>query len=194
MACFGRSTSTDQSLRPALEHADTIRRLFDLPQHGHVDSTCPPHTESTPQSATTTKNTMRNAIYWLAIALLVFSSCANTGSPLSPQVKWYITICRNNVTSLPASCVPGDQLTEQNGGIINLEVFTRCGIVTCTWACISKKNDGPFFAIKHWPWSLCQLCFSSEPLPKNCYQEPKPRQSRHPAIPVEASLMTHPLH
>lgn len=118
---------------------------------------------------------MRNTIYWLSIALLVFSSCSNKRAPLSPQEEWHIAVCKNNVTSLPAACFPGDQLTEENGGIINVEVLTRCGIVTCTWACISRKHDGPSFAVKHGPWSLCQLCFNTQPLPHDCYTKPDPK-------------------
>ena len=138
---------------------------------------------------------MKPTIYCISLALLVLSACGNKRQLLSPYIRWHLAVCQKNATSLPPTCIQGDNLKEENGGIVNIQVPTRCGVlITCTWACINKKNDGPFFAIKHGPWSLCQLCFSSEPLPKNCYQEPTPRQLRHPATPVDASLVTHPPH
>jgi len=134
---------------------------------------------------------MKRIVYWLSLALLVFSSCGNKRQPLSPYIRWHLAVCQKNAGSLPPTCIQGDNLKEEDGGIVNIQVPTRCGVmITCTWACISRKNDGPFFAIKHGPWSLCQLCFSTEPLPNNCYQKPTPRQPGHPAITAHTNLVT----
>lgn len=93
---------------------------------------------------------MNRILHSTSIALLLFGNTSNKPQPLSPYINGHIAVCTNNADSLPLVCIPADNLREQAGGIVNIEIPTPCGVaLTCTWACITKKNNGPFFAVKH---------------------------------------------
>lgn len=81
-----------------------------------------------------------------------------------------IGLCQRQVDRLPPTCRSGDVVTEQSGGVVNIEIKLGCGeSFDCTWACVQGEKGGPSFDVKHGPWSLCKLCFPKEPLPGDCY-------------------------
>jgi len=117
-------------------------------------------------------------VHCLSVVLLVVSSCGNKRERRNPQLEWEVAVCKETASLLPDTCVPRDQLTEANGGVINIEAKLKCGeTLFCTWACVPKVHRGPFFRVKHGPWSLCELCFSSDPLPRECYDESAHRKA-----------------
>jgi hypothetical protein len=89
------------------------------------------------------------------------------------ELEWKVAVCKHTVRLLPAACYPGDLLTEENGGLVNIEVKLKCGdSIICQWACVQDTPHGKWFSVKHGPWGLCQLCFQSGDLPKACYEDP----------------------
>lgn len=118
---------------------------------------------------------MKHVAYYISTLLLVLSSCGNKSGHRDPELQAKIAACRAATMQLPETCIPSDNLREETGGIINVEVTLACGQkIFCTWACVPKRNKGPLFKVQHGPWTLCELCFNTDPLPKACYQRHKP--------------------
>lgn len=89
------------------------------------------------------------------------------------ELQWKVAVCKHTVSLLPAACYAGDLLTEENGGLVNIEVKLKCGdSITCQWACVQDTTHRKWFSVKHGPWGLCQLCFHRGDLPKACYEKP----------------------
>src|SRR5215469_12504175 len=94
--------------------------------------------------------------------LLGFTSLSGTGSPLpqsrddipDAELEFRISACRLKENLLPKTCKPGLDLTEKNGGVVNLPVNVQCAktITTlhCTWVCAQGNQRRPaWFAYQH---------------------------------------------
>lgn len=112
---------------------------------------------------------------WITLILLfLISSGSSQGQHTDPQLSTKIAVCENMTDIfpdvLPASCTTANKLTRENGGLFDVQVHLNCdAVLHCTWACVSKENQGPKFKVKRGPWTLCEICFNDDLLPKTCF-------------------------
>ena len=130
----------------------------------------------------------------LTLTLVLLVSTSSGAQRADPQLSKKIAVCGHMAdvfpSWLPSTCTPGDQLTRENGGLVEFQIHLNChAILHCSWACVSKKHQGPTFKVKRGPWTLCELCFSPDFLPNACFEDLLPRKrsrrvpSRQPGSP-----------
>jgi hypothetical protein len=120
----------------------------------------------------------------LSISFLLVSSCSSKAQSTDSQLDTKVAVCKHMANEfpafLPATCEPRDKLTKENGGLFEFQIHLNCGgILSCTWACVPKKRQGPSFKVKHGPWTLCEGCFSKDSFPPACYHDYLPHTRFH---------------